>query len=165
MELKLTVTNAYPRNTLCGSLPWLLNNAAGIRVGLTSKTRNLGAWLLDKEGKIITILALQNQDELDTNGNPAGPIRIPDCRDGIENEYDDTFRIGLCVTDACWEVIQQIQKLAVAEMRRVLDDSSEDGVSVVLVRTQDETARKLAGAAVSEPTLLPILQDRLKEVI
>jgi len=103
-----------------GSLGWLCKNIGSIKIG-TIKTDNQAAWILDKNGKVITVLAVRDywrhsSTEIET----------------VVNQSDENYQ-GLIsdipFTDAAWEIVKQCRTMAIEQM----NESSElaDNIEIV----------------------------------
>lgn len=120
MELKIIVVNNGDAVGTCG---WLVKNADSIRIGTTTKVRQ-GAWLMDKEGKEITVLAIRGY-----YGDNTKIIKA-------ENDSGDSYgqlTTNMSFTDAAWEVVKTLISAAVAEMEQ-LESLSSVGLNVDFTR-------------------------------
>lgn len=86
-----------------GSVGWLLSEIDTIKINITQDGAGLGAWLKNKEGKTIVMLACQNYFSQEEQGK----ITLCDRR-------SDPFTPGMKheVTDACWYKIQELSEMA-----------------------------------------------------
>jgi hypothetical protein len=104
-----------------GTIGWLAENATQIKIGST-KDNERGAWLKDKDGKTITILALDSRE--------AGSL----CR--VTREMHEwTLSADMRFTDAAWQMIQQFSALAVEQMQEPAEMA--DAYQVSLIATQE----------------------------
>ena len=103
-----------------GTIGWLAENADSITIGKT-KDGNPAAWLKDKQGKTLTILAIGGEYGDGSKDGIATVTRM---------EYGMTWP-GSCdfyTTDAAWEVVKDLAKIA----RQHMAESAElaDGYKI-----------------------------------
>lgn len=121
MELKINVVDNGDAVGTCG---WLAKNAGSIRIGATTKERQ-GAWLLDNEGKALTVLAIRGY-----YGDNTKIIRA-------ENDTEEPFgqlTTDVSFTEAAWEIMKAIISAAVAEMEQ-LESLGSVGLNVNFTRS------------------------------
>jgi len=107
-----------------GSLGWLCSNLGKIKIGNT-KTGNQAAWLLDRDEKNITVLAVRGWWEGTSSIEKAG--RNADyC-----HYYAPTLDSNMVFTDAAWEIVKQCQDIAVEEMEESVDKAVGINISSV----------------------------------
>jgi len=170
--ITLNVPIKNTREDRPGTLAWLVANAGHIELGTTKDGRD-GAWLKGKDGKTITVLCLRNWGAHYDNGEPVdadptdpeGPITIAANQSWeVDAEFDLTTRRAFSA--AAYKLIRQLAEEAVKAMDADKDcDDDTDCLDVVTVRVKDAEAAKLAAINTEDPTVVPILRDRLKEVM
>ena len=104
-----------------GTLGWLCANIGSIKIGET-KSGKQAAWLLDRDGKNITVLAVRGWWEhapaIETAGRDTD-TSIP------------TLNADMIFTDAAWEIIKQCQQIAVSAMEEPAENASEIKVAAL----------------------------------
>lgn len=167
MELRLEVRTEGGTEPEPGSLGWLLANAGHVGIW-RDKGGDPLATLYDKAGESITLLAGRNLHQDQPNGDPAGPWGRT--RPYANTMYDGNGRLTADrrLSPEAWAVVEKIQREALTALKAFAaecDGVSPDDVDVVLVRVRDRDAGALAAAALTDPAALPILKDRLQEVL
>lgn len=161
-ELKLDVRMTPPEKKTEGTLGWLMERAAYIDIYTDDKGDPV-AWLKDHDGGIILLLAGRNLQVDESEGDPAGTISVtnPD-----EDDVDVDGAVSQLFSDEAWEVIRKIQKHAVSALYQyetACDGVKPGEVDVILVKVRDRDAAAMARSP--DPAVLPILKDRLGEVM
>lgn len=101
-----------------GSLGWLCANLGSIKIGET-KNGKQGAWLKDREGNNITVLAVRGFWE---STDPKIETIIRHCDMGVQLAAEMAF------TDAAWNIIQQCVEIAVSAMNEPKENA--EGIRV-----------------------------------
>jgi hypothetical protein len=166
MELRLAVRTEGDAAPERGSLGWLLTNAGHVEI-TRDKHGDPYAKLMDRAGKLVTLLAGRNMHADDVQGSPAGEYRPATAyNDGEDYDANGWMTADMEFSASAWDVIRKIQKEAIKALEEYAaecDGVSADDVDVILVRVRDRDAGAMAAAAAREPSLVPILKDRLSE--
>jgi hypothetical protein len=120
MELKIKFEKDQ---NVVGTLDWLLANADTIKIGTKNDCQT--AWLLDKEGGSIMILAAR-----DFYGEPDKDEFI-----GVAKvaKYSPDVQCSIPLTDAAWEIVNQLANLAAEQM----EESAEQAKGIKISFTKD----------------------------
>lgn len=174
MELKLTVTEQQLDGPPPGSVGWLLANAAEVRLEILSG--DPCASLYDRNGSLMVLLCGRNLRADEPDGDPAGDYSVTEHHDEFPGEdwgedwgEDGQYLDGKNLSPEAWQVVRKIQGQAMTALqdwaRRQGGPDPRD-VDVVLVTVRDRDAAALADAAAAgDRSALPVLRDRLSEVI
>jgi len=118
VEVTINIVN---NGEAVGSCGWLAKNASTVRIGTTNKERQ-GAWLMSKDGKEISVLAIRGY-----YGDNTQIIKA-------ENDTGEPFgqlTTNVSFTEAAWEVVKTLILAAVAEMEQLESAAGENlGVSI-----------------------------------
>lgn len=127
VDLKLTKINIVNNGDAVGTCGWLAKNAGSIRIGTTNKGRQ-GAWLVDKEGREITVLAIR--------GYYGDNTKIIKAENDTGDLYDPYGQLTTKVsfTEAAWEALENLISVAVAEMEQ-LESTAGKNLSVFITKS------------------------------
>jgi hypothetical protein len=113
MKKEITI-NIDNKGFAPGTVGWLCENVDSMLIGKT-RDGNQGAWLKDKEGKTLTVLAIRGFYDEDTIDEITRNY-------GYRGDMDCAF---IC-SDACWEKIEELTAAAVEKMEGVWESMEGD---------------------------------------
>ena len=157
MKLELEVKNEDKMAE--GTVGFILENASYILIRTDSKDKNQKAWLMDKQDQPMSILCFRNWNG--TAGDPGG--RITTLSSNHVGYKDGYLRTDKRFSEKGLMLLIRIAQIAKKEMEKA--NRENEKVTVVIIKSGDREAKNLAKAAAEDPKVVPILKDRLSEVL
>lgn len=149
-QLIVKVQHKESSEALPGTVAWLLANVGHIDIGRNTAGCQ-GAWLKDKGGKNITVLAIRGYFPDEGVPDPSAKVvRVSKYVEAGEDDEND-LTADMAFTKAAWKVIQQLAAAAAEEMDRALavEDFEGETVTVEVRRTPVPPAKAPESVSVS----------------